>query len=158
MCSINSFRIKMEYCMMFHHGYKDKLENVPIPKKTTLLSPKAGGKDIMEALNYLGREGWKIDNVVNLKKIKIMQWTLKRPLDSLKRRHIEYILIHCHGTGDKIEVFPPLPQEVNPLGEKTFGDDLVRVLNILGPNGWTIQKLIGLKKTRITQWILKRSK
>jgi hypothetical protein len=145
----------MEFCMMFHHALNDKLEIYPLPRNTTMLSSKAGGKEVGTAINYLGKKGWKIDNVINLKKVKMMQWTFKRPFSG--REMTEYCIIYCHGSGDKIEVFPPHPHTSLPIGEKTYGDDLVKILNILGASGWTVNQTIPLKKTKIMQWILERS-
>ena len=89
----------MEYRMMFLHAHNDKLEISPLPRNTTILTSKTGAKELAQALNYLGKQGWRVDSVTNLKKMTMMQWTLKRSLKEEKIFFMEYVIMYQHGAG-----------------------------------------------------------
>ena len=72
-------KMSNEYCIMYFWGLGDKLEIYPLPFKQDLIVSKAYGENVVNALNFLSQQGWKLENVLNIKKTKIMQYLFTRP-------------------------------------------------------------------------------
>ena len=142
----------MEYCALYYHGPNDKLEIVPLPKDSTILTVKTTLSNLVNALNYLGGKGWELKKTINLKKNKWMQWMFERPLRrSVNSNPIEYCVVHHYGLGEKLEVCPE-----NLLLNNAHGDDLIQTINMLSRKKWELMDTVNVKKTKITQYTFKR--
>jgi len=154
----------MEFWLVYYHGPNDRLEITPIPKDASILTIKTYGDDLIKALNYLGKRGWQIDNVLNLKKTKIMQFTFKRAVKLDFRKQVIYSIIHYHGIGGKLELFSDikLPNKKNDkkndniITQVGYGNDLVKVMNCLGNDRWKLNNVSNIKKTKIAQYIFEK--
>ena len=144
----------MEYCLVYYHGPNDRLEITPMPKDTSILTVKTNGDNLLKALNYLGIRGWELDNAINLKKSKIMQFTFKRSIKLKFRKQIEFSFIHWHGIGGKLECF----SDNNVISQTSkHGEGLLKIMNSLGNSGWELNNVNNIKKTRITQYLFERN-